>query len=346
MIGKLEAGIKEPIRRASTGGELAFAPDGTLRINFGSSLQCSFREQRGKSGRPAPRSGAHKTRTERQPRPAASIAATSIFLIVIMASNARFASSPPAARAAVSMRGGDLPGNAPLVLAPSARAQLAAIFDDGIPVAVGLLLAVGGDLERKGFVVFEYRPPFRPRQGIPAGVRGARQSPCFRERSRSKSERQPQPVRAGNHEELPSICSVLSFQRDNFRMSFISDMSVPVETRTPATYQATAQGAFRQCELQPQMMIIGQQCRDRRLGVVVMKGESGLDFIVGVFPCDGPHQGTSPSALALRRTVSTALSGSPSEVNHTGFPETSSQLRMVLNTPQESPLSRSMATSN
>jgi hypothetical protein len=43
--------------------------------------------------------------TERRPRRAASIAATSIFFIVIMASNARFASSPPAASAPVSTRG-------------------------------------------------------------------------------------------------------------------------------------------------------------------------------------------------------------------------------------------------
>src|SRR5687767_11249367 len=41
----------------------------------------------------------------------------------------------------------DLPGDAPLVLAPAARTLLAAIADDGVPVAVGLLLIVGGDLE-------------------------------------------------------------------------------------------------------------------------------------------------------------------------------------------------------
>ena len=40
-----------------------------------------------------------------QPRRAASIAATSIFRIVIMASNARFASAPPAAMASVRTRG-------------------------------------------------------------------------------------------------------------------------------------------------------------------------------------------------------------------------------------------------
>ena len=42
---------------------------------------------------------------QRQPRRAASIAATSIFLMSIIASNARLASSPPAAIASVSTRG-------------------------------------------------------------------------------------------------------------------------------------------------------------------------------------------------------------------------------------------------
>src|SRR5215831_1241351 len=46
----------------------------------------------------------------------------------------------------------DLPGNTPLVFAPAARAFLPAIADDGVPVAVGLVLIVGGDLEREGFV--------------------------------------------------------------------------------------------------------------------------------------------------------------------------------------------------
>src|SRR5215510_13194475 len=50
----------------------------------------------------------------------------------------------------------DLPRHAPLVLTPAARALLAAIADDGVPVAVGLLLIVGGDLEREGFVVLEH----------------------------------------------------------------------------------------------------------------------------------------------------------------------------------------------
>src|ERR1700704_1237282 len=50
----------------------------------------------------------------------------------------------------------DLPGDAPFVLAPAARTLLAAIADDGVPVAVGLLLIVGGDLKREGFVVLEH----------------------------------------------------------------------------------------------------------------------------------------------------------------------------------------------
>ena len=41
----------------------------------------------------------------------------------------------------------NLPGNAPPVFAPAALALLADIAEDGVPVAVGLLLIVGGDLE-------------------------------------------------------------------------------------------------------------------------------------------------------------------------------------------------------
>src|SRR5207247_6419736 len=43
----------------------------------------------------------------------------------------------------------DLPGDAPLVLAPAARALLASIADNSVPVAVGLLLIIGGDLKRE-----------------------------------------------------------------------------------------------------------------------------------------------------------------------------------------------------
>src|SRR5829696_3379643 len=49
----------------------------------------------------------------------------------------------------------DSPRDTPLVFAPAARTLLAAIADDGIPVAVGLVLIVGGDLEREGFAMFE-----------------------------------------------------------------------------------------------------------------------------------------------------------------------------------------------
>src|SRR5712671_2260378 len=49
----------------------------------------------------------------------------------------------------------DLPGDAPPVLAPAARTLLASIADDGIPVAVGLLLIIGGDLKRESFVMLE-----------------------------------------------------------------------------------------------------------------------------------------------------------------------------------------------
>src|SRR5215467_10523213 len=49
----------------------------------------------------------------------------------------------------------DLPGDTPLVFAPAAFALLAAIANNGIPIAVGLPLIVGGDLEGEGFVVLE-----------------------------------------------------------------------------------------------------------------------------------------------------------------------------------------------
>jgi hypothetical protein len=49
----------------------------------------------------------------------------------------------------------NLPGDAPLVLAPAARTLLAPIADNGVPVAVGLLLIIGGDLKRESFVMLE-----------------------------------------------------------------------------------------------------------------------------------------------------------------------------------------------
>src|SRR3712207_2703858 len=53
----------------------------------------------------------------------------------------------------------DLPGNPPPVLAPTARALLADIAADGIPVGVGLLLIVRGGLEQEGFGVLEIGNP-------------------------------------------------------------------------------------------------------------------------------------------------------------------------------------------
>src|SRR5258708_16177025 len=49
----------------------------------------------------------------------------------------------------------DLPGDAPLVLAPAARTLLASIADNCVPVAVGLLLIIGGDLKRESLVMLE-----------------------------------------------------------------------------------------------------------------------------------------------------------------------------------------------
>src|SRR5918994_2756467 len=53
---------------------------------------------------------------------------------------------------------GDLPANAPFVLAPAALAFLPAIADYCVPVAVGLFLIVGRDLEGKGLTVLVVRP--------------------------------------------------------------------------------------------------------------------------------------------------------------------------------------------
>src|SRR4051812_44391354 len=50
---------------------------------------------------------------------------------------------------------GDLPGQAPFVLAPAALALLPAVADDGIPQAIGLGLIVGCHLERKGLAVLD-----------------------------------------------------------------------------------------------------------------------------------------------------------------------------------------------
>src|SRR5579883_889130 len=52
---------------------------------------------------------------------------------------------------------GDLPGEAPPVLAPAARAFAAAIADDRVPVTVGLFLRIRRDLEGEGLAVLEGR---------------------------------------------------------------------------------------------------------------------------------------------------------------------------------------------
>src|SRR5690606_20741122 len=49
----------------------------------------------------------------------------------------------------------NLPVHAPLVPAPAAHALLPAVADDGVPVAVGLRLVVGGHLEGEGLAVLE-----------------------------------------------------------------------------------------------------------------------------------------------------------------------------------------------
>jgi hypothetical protein len=90
---------------------------------------------------------------ETQPRRAALIAATSIFFIVIIASNARFASAPPTAIASVSTRG-VICHETPHLSLHQPQALSWPPFPT-VPIAVGLSLIVSGDLEREGFVMFE-----------------------------------------------------------------------------------------------------------------------------------------------------------------------------------------------
>src|SRR4051812_14105293 len=59
----------------------------------------------------------------------------------------------------------DLPGKAPAVLAPSARAFHPAVADDRVPVAVGLFLIIRSDLERKSLAVPERRAPIKTETG-------------------------------------------------------------------------------------------------------------------------------------------------------------------------------------
>ena len=92
------------------------------------------------------------------------MAAMSIFFIVIIVSKARFASPPPAANASVSARG-DLPGEAPAVLAPTALAFRAAIADDRVPVTVRLFLILRRDLEGKRLGMLERRATIETETG-------------------------------------------------------------------------------------------------------------------------------------------------------------------------------------
>ena len=49
----------------------------------------------------------------------------------------------------------DLPGDTPLVFAPTALALLAAVADDRIPIPIGFGLIFRGNLERERFIVLE-----------------------------------------------------------------------------------------------------------------------------------------------------------------------------------------------
>jgi hypothetical protein len=102
------------------------------------------------------------------PFTAASILATSILPIVIIASNARLATSPPWASASVSTRGVICHEQAP---APVTLACRAAVADDRVPVFVGLGLVVDRYLERERLAVLELGPPFRPMHGTPHTVK-------------------------------------------------------------------------------------------------------------------------------------------------------------------------------
>ena len=93
----------------------------------------------------------------RYPRRAASIAATSILRIVHHRVEGALGLGAAGGERLHQRARGDLPGDAPFVLAPAAGAFLAAVADDGVPVAVGLGLVVGGDLEGEGLAVLERR---------------------------------------------------------------------------------------------------------------------------------------------------------------------------------------------
>src|SRR4051812_14829061 len=50
----------------------------------------------------------------------------------------------------------DLPGQSPLILAPTARTLFAAIADDGVPVTIRFRLVRSCDLKRERFAVLEH----------------------------------------------------------------------------------------------------------------------------------------------------------------------------------------------
>src|SRR5262245_27476963 len=57
----------------------------------------------------------------------------------------------------------NLPGQSPSVLAPAARALLASVPDDCVPVTIGFGLVGGGDLKRERFIVLECWPSIEPK---------------------------------------------------------------------------------------------------------------------------------------------------------------------------------------
>src|SRR6185312_15856365 len=59
----------------------------------------------------------------------------------------------------------DLPGQAPLVLAPAAGILGAPMADDGIPITIGLGLVFGQDLKRKCLTVLERRATVQTEAG-------------------------------------------------------------------------------------------------------------------------------------------------------------------------------------
>jgi hypothetical protein len=81
----------------------------------------------------------------------------SIFFIGIIASKARFASSPPAASASVSVRGVICQERPQRSLHQPHWLSFAAIANDRVPVTVRLFLILRRDLEGKGLGVSERR---------------------------------------------------------------------------------------------------------------------------------------------------------------------------------------------